>query len=780
MPELRFWALKQDSGEVIRSVKQNLDGFSGTGMTGVGASSCTPPRNAILFDLSPAAAFISNFYNSHVDPDELQAAGERLLVDLKRLMDPYYTISEAGGRNPCVIESVVWSTVFTCPACGEQVAFWDIKELEDGYQCPSCKAVSRRGEFAYVRESFHDPVLRQTRSRNLKRPVQIVAKLGKKRLNVALTAEHVAVLSQWPQELGGLWHPHALFLGKGSEWGDTYRAGYHHGYEYIHDFYFPRTLLALATLRSRALGMPRRLRSHMLAWLTSVAFAQTHLYKYRTAGGGQPSGNNLYIPALIKEQNILSALRRKLADLVAAERVKATWRGRSVVSCASSTKLAFVPDASVDYVFVDPPFGANIMYSESSHLWESWLQVRTNQGSEAIMNVTQRKGLPEYQSLMEGCFREFHRVIKPGRWMTVEFHNSQNAVWACIQEALGRAGFVVADVRTLDKQQGTFKQVTSPGAVRDDLIISAYRPNGGLEARFTLEAGTVDGAWAFTRTHLGQLPVFVKSGGEAEIVAERQSHLLFDRMVAFHVQRGVSVPIGATEYYAGLEERFSERDGMYFLPDQAAEYDRKRSTVKEVKALELIPRDEESAIQWLRQELRDKPRTFQDLQPHFMRAVSWWNKHERQPELSTLLSQNCLCYDGSGEVPNQIHAYLSSNFKELRNKPKDDAELRSKGKDRWYVPDPKKAGDMEKLRERALLKEFEEYRTSKAKTLKVFRVEAMRAGFKAAYDKKDYATIVETAEKLPETVLQEDEKLLMYYDVASMRLGSRDGKSELF
>ena len=55
--------------------------------------------------------------------------------------------------------------------------------------------------------------------------------------------------------------------------------------------------------------------------------------------------------------------------------------------------------------------------------------------------------------------------------------------------------------------------------------------------------------------------------------------------------------------------------------------------------------------------------------------------------------------------------------------------------------------------------------------MKLFRTEAVRAGFKAAYDGQDYKTIVSVAAKLPENVLQEDEKLLMYYDVASMRLG---------
>ena len=67
-------------------------------------------------------------------------------------------------------------------------------------------------------------------------------------------------------------------------------------------------------------------------------------------------------------------------------------------------------------------------------------------------------------------------------------------------------------------------------------------------------------------------------------------------------------------------------------------------------------------------------------------------------------------YDGAGEVPSRIHSYLSTNFKELRNLPKDHSALRAKAKDRWYVPDPNKAADVEKRCTRALLREFEEYR----------------------------------------------------------------------
>ena len=63
----------------------------------------------------------------------------------------------------------------------------------------------------------------------------------------------------------------------------------------------------------------------------------------------------------------------------------------TIITTQSSTDLTVIPDECVDYIFVDPPFGANIMYSESNFIWEAWLKIYTNQGSEAIINRTQKK-----------------------------------------------------------------------------------------------------------------------------------------------------------------------------------------------------------------------------------------------------------------------------------------------------------------------------------------------------------------------------------------------------
>ncbi len=309
-------------------------------------------------------------------------------------------------------------------------------------------------------------------------------------------------------------------------------------------------------------------------------------------------------------------------------------------------------------------------------------------------------------------------------------------MWNAIQEALQHAGFVVADVRTLDKKQRSFQQAVSWNTVKRDLVISAYKPNGGLEERFKKNAGTEEGVWDFVSTHLRQLSRFIAKGNKAELIAERQGHVLFDRMVAFHVQRGYSIPISSPEFLASLRQKFPERDRMYFLSDQVTEYDRRRLEARGVEQLELLVSDEKSAIQWVRRQLHEKPMAYSELQPLYMQeAQRVWDKHEQPVELRTILEQN---------------------FIEEKNY--------------WRVPDPKKEADLEQLRHRALMKEFQQYLNTKGK-MRVVRTEVLRAGFKESWQKKDYTTIVQMAKRVPDAVIQEDQALLMYFDNASLMLG---------
>ena len=784
-----------------------FDGFCGTGMTGVAAQMCEDratvqslgyqvledgtikqeetdedgnkvwrnfsklgARKAVLNDLSPAATFIAYNYNTPLDVEEFQKETQSILLEVEEeCCWMFETIHEDGRKGE--VNYTVWSDVFICPECSGEVVFWNAAvdkkagKVNTEFPCSHCNAqlTKRKMERSWITEFDH--ILNKSVKLAKQIPVLINYKVCGIKGNFQKIPDKfdIALIEKIDRGNIPYWIPTAQI-----PIGDKTREPIRIGITNVHQFYSRRNLLVLAQFLSRMTNTKQRM------FLTKLAFQLTKLYRFTYmsgtwgAGGGPLSGT-LYVPSLVKE---LSILRRLYAALESRQKVKAfSSYGSYTGTTESCTSISILPTNSLDYIFIDPPFGSNLMYSELAFLWESWLKVRTDNRKEAIENRTQCKGANEYRSLMIASLRSAYRVLKPGRWITVEFSNTKASVWNSIQAALSEAGFIIANVAALDKQKGSYNSQANTTSVKQDLVISAYKPNGGFEERFISEAQSESGVWDFIRTHMKYLPVFKSKNGGLVPISERDPRILFDQVISYFVRKGFNVPISSQEFQQGLAERFVLRDGMFFLPEQAVEYDKKRLRVKEAVQLNLFVCDEASAIQWLKQELMAKPRTYQDMHPIFMQELAGWQKHEKGLELAELLSQNFIQYDGKGEVPSQIHSYLSTNYKELRNLNKDDSSLVMKSKDRWYVPDPKKSGDLEKVRERALLKEFKEYVEFKKKRLKVFRIEAVRAGFKKAWQDRDYAMIIAVAEKIPEKILQEDPKLLMWYDQAVTRMG---------
>lgn len=787
-----------------------FDGFCGTGMTGVAGQMCNDRevimslgyqvksdgtilqeevdedgrrlwkpfsklgvRRAVLNDLSTAAAFIAYNFNAPVDVNALEKAAKNLIANVESecgwIYETRHTASGAKGK----VNYIIWSDVFICSDCSSEIVFWDsavdrsLGKIKDSIECRNCGANHTKSNLDRVWLSEFSTADNSIVKKAKQIPVLINYTVGGKRYEKRPDEEDLALVDK----INSLEIDEAAGETIIPDGFNTRQPKISHGVSCVRDFYTKRNFYALSALRQ---SLPENRVGKAMEFLIN-SYDLTHstlMTRVIFKGGGKKpvltgyQSGTLYISSLPVEKNIFQGiLKQKLPIILSSLRNIGVHQ---VISTGSAAKISS-EDEVVDYIFIDPPFGANIMYSELNFLSESWARVFTNEEPEAIENSVKNKTLSDYRLLMGLCFKEAYRVLKKGRWMTVEFSNTKASVWNSIQAALTEAGFIVANVSALDKKQGSFKAVTSPTAVKQDLVISAYKPNGGFEDRFQKEAQTEEGVWDFVRTHLKYLPVTKRQGPLMLFVPERDPRILFDQMIAFYVRKGYPVPISSQEFQIGLSQRFIERDGMFFLPDQVAEYDRKKLTSGELKQMAMFVSDEASAIQWLRQLIKEKPQTFSDINPQFMQQLGGWSKNEAQLDLRELLNQNFLCYDGKGPVSEQIHAYLSTNWKELRNLPKDDPALVSKARDRWYVPDPNKAGDLEKLREKALLKEFEEYKEVKKK-LKVFRLEAVRAGFKKAWQERDYAVIVAVADKIPNNVLEEDPKLLMWYDQAVTRI----------
>jgi DNA modification methylase len=603
-----------------------LDGFAGSGMTGLAAQWCASApaayrheleiewkkqgkpaptwgaRRVILSDLSPAATFIAANYNLPFDVDSFAKAGKQLLKEVEQEIGWMYETLHSDGKTKGRIEYTVWSEIFTCPECAGEVNFLDealdqdSKRVHDTFPCPHCSAELNKDRLERVLENRVDPATGKAWQRVKFKPSLVIYTVGKTRYEKVPDAQDLAMIAK----IDALPLPTALPTNR-FPIEDMYHGSRiaPKGFTHVHHFFLPRAAQAMGKLWEKARAHPdARIRSFLLFMVEQAIWNLTVLNSYRPTGFSQVSQymkGIYYVPSQHSELTpwyILGGKLQRLAKVFSQFKIGA---GGTAINTGTAVRMP-LPDDSVDYIFTDPPFGENIYYADLNFLVESWHGVTTDAQPEAIIDRFKNKALPEYQHLMQRCFAEYHRVLKPGRWMTVVFSNSKASVWNAIQVALQQAGFVVAEVTALDKVQGSYRQVTSTTAVKQDLVISAYKPNGGLEQRFAERGATPESAWDFVQTHLKQLPVTKAKNGELEFIVERDPRRIYVRLVAWFVRHDAPVPLSSDEFLSGLRSRFPERDGMMFLPEQATEYDKKRAQMAQAPQMELFVSDERSAI----------------------------------------------------------------------------------------------------------------------------------------------------------------------------------------
>jgi len=742
-----------------------LDGFAGTGMTGVAAQLCGNPdpelkfkieseftanglskpvwgtRKAICGDLSPIASFIAYNYNTPVDVARFEQEAKRILAEVETECGWMYETRHTDGSKG-KINYTVWSDVFVCSGCGHEIVFWEAAvdkekgEVKDEFACPHCHAIHTKRGLSKAMLTIYDRALNQTIRQAKTIPVLINYSANGKRHEKFLDAFDLALIKKIDDTEITNWYPTDRML----EGGES-RRNDPVGITHVHHFYTKRNLFILSMLNLKIDKLPKQLRFWFNSALTWVGKEnRLHLGNYFGGGGGVITSlrGTWYISSLSVETNV----QERFLLRVSSSQFGEISKSRSVSVFTNSCSNISAEASQVDYIFTDPPFGANIMYSELNFLWESWLKVKTDNRQEAIENSVQKKSLFDYQQIMICCFKEYYRVLKPGRWMTVEFSNTGAAVWNSIQTGLQQAGFIIANVAALDKQKGSFKAVTTPTAVKQDLVISCYKPSSEFDQRFRTQSGDVN-VWAFVDEHLAHLPVSIIKDQKTTAVIERSPKILYDRMLSFFLMRNLPIPIDAAEFQQKLAQRYRTCDGMIFTADQLAEYEaqkRKLGISNQITFVFDAIYSESEAIAWLKEKLEETPAKRQDLYTDFRKANAATRKGEKELELSVLLDENFI-EDSEG---------------------------------RWRVPDHNEAKDREALRTKARLKEFNQYLealgSGKVKKIKDVRIEALRVGFRYCWEKKEWATIVNLGDKVPQNLLMEDEQLLMYYDIARDRM----------
>ena len=169
-----------------------FDGFCGTGMTGVAAQLCGSEndvkalkeenaqigvRHGICSDLSPIASLIAATYNLKFDPKAFERKALRILEQVEKELGWMYE-TEVDGKK-AKINYTIWSDVFVCPSCGNEIVLWDeavsedTKTIKENFPCPKCGNICSKKCMDKARELLYDSILCKPISIIKKIPVRI-------------------------------------------------------------------------------------------------------------------------------------------------------------------------------------------------------------------------------------------------------------------------------------------------------------------------------------------------------------------------------------------------------------------------------------------------------------------------------------------------------------------------------------------------------------------------------------------------------------------------------
>lgn len=535
-----------------------LDAFGGSGTTGLAAMLCDRPteamhkmavemgvvpqwgpRSACLFEIGKLGSFVAKTLCSPPDPDIFAEAVEKLCDQAQKKIGEIYATKDPSGRDGMIRHSI-WSDVLVCPGCEYESPYWDAAvrcsplSMSDTFSCPSCKNTIKidacARAFETVPDSFGGEVERKKRVL-----VRVYGQTGKAKWQRVPTKEDMDTVEKVERIDLPASAPNEYLV-----WGDLHRAGYHKGINKLHHFYTRRNFLAVATMWELAEKFPDDTRDALKLLILSYNSSHSTLMARVVVKKGQKdlvlTGSQsgvLYISGLPVEKNVIAGVARKAKVFKAAFTLIRGSASKVLVHNASSEKIDLA-DASVDYVFTDPPFGDYIPYAEINQINEIWLGETTDRSKEIIVSEAQKKGVDSYGKMMGSVFREIARVLKPEGMATVVFHSAHSEIWRALTRAYGGAGLSVKATSVLDKIQASFKQVVSEVSVKGDPLLLLSKNASQSQAKRSCR----------------EIADEIVLGSNLD-----DPQMLYSRFLGRCLETGIHIEIDAREFYALAREK---------------------------------------------------------------------------------------------------------------------------------------------------------------------------------------------------------------------------------
>ncbi|MBE0478556.1 DUF1156 domain-containing protein [Candidatus Aerophobetes bacterium] len=180
------------------------------------------------------------------------------------------------------------------------------------------------------------------------------------------------------------------------------------------------------------------------------------------------SGRTLEKPSKIKIQG-------KIGDIC-------NGNGNIQLACGDSSYLP-IPDSSIDAIITDPPYYGNVMYSELSEFYYSWLRLALKNKyeyyqsehvpntAEVIVNKAQEKDEKDFIDGLTAVFREASKKLKKDGIMTFTFHHQEEKAWGAVLQSVLTAGFYIASIYPVQSEKSSSPHIFQKANVRYDMVV---------------------------------------------------------------------------------------------------------------------------------------------------------------------------------------------------------------------------------------------------------------------------------------------------------------------
>jgi len=455
----RYWARKPHNvvSKYIEHYSKEgdivLDPFAGSGVTAI--ESLILKRKAIAVDLDPVSNFITR---CTVLPADLEALDD-IFSTIKNTVKPqidelYQTKCSRCGENT-IAEAIIWN---------------GNKPIEIRYRC-QCK------------------------------------KQGKETLWKEVEQDDLDRLSQIDATTIPYWHPTTRLV-----WNSRVNVSRDMT---VVDLFTHRNLFALAAIFNAIEKIANPIHKQLMkfCFTSSLGQASKMVFVYRKAGREKQVGGwatrGYWIPREYFEINAWNGFEERFqklkrgktetnqllgSDLQEATNFKELSDKKPfLVLNQSTTALSSIPDDSVDYIFTDPPYGDSVPYLELDLLWASWLREQQNFDDEIVISDSpeRKKDFDEYYRMLRQAFLEINRVLKPSRWLTVTFHNTDMQIYNSIIRAVVYSGFKLDKILYQQPARTSAKALLAPyGSAIGDYYLRFLKPESPRQ--FALDEALID------------------------------------------------------------------------------------------------------------------------------------------------------------------------------------------------------------------------------------------------------------------------------------------------